>query len=462
MSLKKTIWLVALMSAASMPALADESGPPQSDTPAATMPGMDHGSMPEMDHDSMPGMDHGSMSGMDHGDDEMGMMHPMLGMYGPYAMSREASGTSWQPDSTPNEGIHMMADDWTLMFHGYVNGIYDHQGGARGDNKAFSTSMGMAMAQRPLGIGTLGLRAMMSLDPLMGPNGYPLLLATGETGNGTTPLTDRQHPHDLFMELATSYSVPLSDKSSAFVYLGYPGEPALGPPAFMHRFSGADNPEAPITHHWLDSTHIVFGVATLGYVYDKWKIEGSVFSGREPDQNRWDFEPATFDSGSMRLTFNPSPDWSLQTSYGHLHSPEQLHPDVNENRVTASASYNKPFGDNNWATTFAWGRRIDNPGHRLDGFMLESAVTFAERHTVFGRAERVDEDELFEDPSPLAGRSFTVNKLSLGYIYDIPIADHLKAGIGGLGSTYALPDEVRPAYGGTPFSYMIFMRLKII
>src|SRR5262249_62129741 len=150
------------------------------------------------------------------------------------------------------------------MVHAAVDAVYDHQGGPRGDDAVYGPTMGMLMAQRSLGSGTLGLRAMLSLDPAtVGHDGYPLLFQTGETADGQTPLIDRQHPHDLFMELAASYSHRLSERSSVFAYVGLPGEPALGPPTFMHRFSGEDNPEAPITHHWLDSTHITYGVVTL-------------------------------------------------------------------------------------------------------------------------------------------------------------------------------------------------------
>ena len=164
---------------------------------------------------------------------------------------------------------------------------------------------------------------MLSLDPLMGPNGYPLLLQTGETANGVTPLVDRQHPHDLFMELAALYSVPVSKDASTFLYVGYPGEPALGPVTFMHRFSGMDDPEAPLGHHWLDSTHITYGVVTAGFVQGSWKLEGSVFTGREPDQYRWNFDPIRLDSWSSRLSWNPGPNWALQVSYGFIKSPEQ-------------------------------------------------------------------------------------------------------------------------------------------
>ena len=337
------------------------------------------------------GMHQGHMEGMQQG-------HEMKGFLGPYPMNREASGTSWLPDSTPHEGIHQTYGDWMLMEHALINGVYDHQGGPRGGNKAFVGGMVMGMAERQIGDGTLGFRAMLSPDPFMGPSGYPLLLATGETADGRTPLIDRQHPHDLFMELAGSYSYNLSPTSSVFVYAGLPGEPALGPAAFMHRTSGVDIPEAPITHHWLDSTHITFGVVTAGLVLDNWKIEASAFRGREPDQHRFDIEEPKLDSYSARLTWNPIRELSLQVSAGHLHSPEQLSPEVNEDRITASATYTQPFGQNNlWSTTFAWGRKMNHPGNTLDGFLLESELIFNRAYTLFMRAERVAEDELLEN-----------------------------------------------------------------
>jgi hypothetical protein len=395
----------------------------------------------------------------------MPMPMPMTSAFGSFAMTRDGSGTSWQPDSSPHDGLEFGAGDWMLMAHGYAGAIYDSQGGPRGATKGFSASMAMLMAQHALGQdGTLGLRAMMSLDPLMGANGYPLLFATGETANGRDPLIDRQHPHDLFMELSASYSLKLSDHDSAFFYAGLPGEPALGPPAFMHRVSGMDDPEAPITHHWLDSTHITYGVLTAGYVQGDWKLEGSVFRGREPNQERYDIEAPQLDSVSARLSWNPAPNWSLQASGGYLKSPEQLAPNVNERRITSSATYNLPFGDNNWATTFAWGRKMNDPGHDLNGFLLESELVLHDTHTIFARAERVDEDELFDDATgaetALRGRIFTVGKLSLGYIRDLHVAPHVKLGLGGLVSRYAFPASLDHAYGN-PTSYMLFLRVKL-
>ncbi len=393
-------------------------------------------------------------------------MAMMQGQSGDYAMMRDGSGTSWQPDATPMDGPMGqinggLLDGWDTMLHGFINAVYDHQAGPRGATDSFSESMLMAMAQKQAGIGTLTLRSMVSLDPFMGKRGYPLLLQTGETANGTTPLIDRQHPHNLFMELAGTYSVPVNGSVSLFGYAGYPGEPALGPPAFMHRFSAMDDPAAPLTHHWLDSTHITFGVLTGGVVVEDWKLEASAFNGREPDQNRFGFNALTLDSASVRLNWNPSSGWAFQTSYGYLKSPEQLTPNTSQNRTTASAIYDRLLDNGNWQTTLAWGRDSDHPGHALDAFLLETAVTWG-AHTLFARAENVSKDELFLAPDPNAGRIFHVDGVTLGYVYDVPLADDLAIGLGASGTLNVLPGSLATAYGGTaPLSYMLFTRIKL-
>ncbi len=104
------------------------------------------------------------------------------------------------------QGAHQMHDEWLTMEHGFIDAIYDDQGGPRGATRSFSTSMLMFMARRELTDGAFGVRLMVSADPLMGKSGYPLLFQTGETANGVDPLIDRQHPHDLLMEAALTYS----------------------------------------------------------------------------------------------------------------------------------------------------------------------------------------------------------------------------------------------------------------
>jgi hypothetical protein len=220
-------------------------------------------------------------------------------------------------------------------------------------------------------------------------------LQTGETADGRRPLVDRQHPHDLLMELSATYSVAVSDAGSVFVYAALPGEPALGPATYMHRFSAMENPEAPLAHHWLDSTHVAWGVVTGGWAGAAWKVEASVFTGREPDHNRWNVESPRLDSQSVRVTWNPSPSWSLQASRGRLHSPEQLEPEVDVERTTASVSYVGSCGDgvasDRWGATLAWGRNGRRPGATSDAWLLEASAQWAEANTLFARGEHLSD-----------------------------------------------------------------------
>lgn len=423
-TLRLRVLLLSLAIAASLPVLADDGDPPAG---------------------------HAGHEGH-HG----GAMH---GAMGAYPMSREASGTSWQPDATPMEGLHQMWGDWMLMVHGFIDVVYDDQGGPRGDDKAFVPSMLMAMGQRPLGAGTWGLRSMVSLDPTMGKRGYPLLLQTGETADGVEPLIDRQHPHDLFMELATTYSVPVSENASVFGYVGLPGEPAIGPPAFMHRGSGMALPEAPLSHHWLDSTHIVFGVATLGAIVGNWKFETSHFNGREPDASRWNIETRALDSWSGRISWNPSAAWSAQVSHGYLRSPEQLEPEVGVHRSTASVSHVAKIGSGHWASTVAVGLNREE-GRTFPAYLLESSREFGGPWTVFGRAEMLHNEHLVHD-GELAHREFRVGKLSLGASYEFATWQALAFRVGALGSVYRIPGPLHDEYGRSPFSSMVFLRIAV-
>ncbi len=400
------------------------------------------------EHDPHAGHEHQGMEGMP-------------GMFGPYDMSREASGTSWQPEAGPIHGTHVMNGPWMTMFHGFINVLWDDQGGPRGDEKLASESMFMVMSRRETSHGALGLRGMISLEPLTtGKSGYPLLFATGETANGKDPLVDRQHPHDFTMELAASYSWTIARKGSFFLYGGLPGEPALGPPTFMHRFSGEEIPEAPITHHWLDSTHITYGVITAGGVWNGWKLEGSWFNGREPDHHRWGIELRGLDSWSGRLSWNPSSNWALQVSTGHLDSPEGLEPEVSVQRTTASVMWHHALRGALWQTTLAAGTNHKDPGETTTGYLLESTLQTAGGHTVFTRIENLENDELF-DEGPLSERVFRVTKMSAGYLYEFIEWRDVRFGAGGLVSGYGIPVAIQDAYSAHPVSYMVFVRARL-
>jgi hypothetical protein len=355
-------------------------------------------------------------------------------------------------------GFMTMSDSWTLMAHGVLNFTYDHQSGPRGDDKAFASGMLMGMARRPIGNGTLQLRASISPDPLMGADGYPLLLASGETANGTDRLIDRQHPHDFFMELSGSVSQNIGRSSSVFLYGGLPGEPAFGPPAFMHREAIVDSPEAPISHHWLDSTHISFGVVTAGLVLGPSKIEVSRFNAREPDQHRWNIETGPLDSTAVRLSWNPTQELALQGSWGRFKDPEQLEPGVDQMRWSASLLYADEIAPG-WklAGTLAWGRKRQE-GLNDDAYIAEASLKH-DQWSVFGRGEMTQNRELIQGQD---NPTYRVGKVSLGAVRDFRLNKDLALGAGGLFAINFVPDALAPLYGShNPIGAMAFVRLKL-
>jgi hypothetical protein len=387
--------------------------------------------------------------------------HVMEGALGPYGMSREGSGTAWQPEAAPHPGLHAMRGPWHAMLHGAAQAVATRQGGDRGGDDLYGNHMLMGMAGRAVGRARLGLRAMLSLEPAtIGRQGYPLLLQTGETADGVEHLIDRQHPHELWMELSTTLSVS-SGNRSAFVYGALSGEPALGPPVFMHRFSGETFPEAPITHHWLDSSHITFGVLTGGVTWGAIKLDASAFRGREPDQNRWNIERPDLDSHSFRVSWNPTAAWALQTSHAYLESPEQLDPDLDIRRTTASVIHHQAGRQTQVQTTLAWGRNDLEPGGLLDAWLLESTLELRERHRWFGRAEHVEKDELFHEGDPRAGQVFTVGKLGLGYIYQGWRTGPVRWGLGAFGTVSFVPESIQDVYGSSPISGSAILQARL-
>ncbi len=360
--------------------------------------------------------------------------------------------------------------DWLLFFHGDMKLGVNSQGGPRGVTKAESSNWMMPMAFRQVGRGMLQLRGMFSFEPFtFPPGGSPLLFQTGETYKGQ-PIIDAQHPHDLFMELSGTYTVPLGERGTWFTYVGFPGEPALGPTAFMHRWSASENPSAPLSHHLQDSTHISFGVFTTGFTYRWLKLEGSVFNGREPDENRYDFEFNPWNSRSVRLSFAPNENWSMQISYGLLKNPEALEPG-DTRRMTASLSYNKRFHRGNWASSLVWGRNREEHAaelFHLNGYTAESTVQFLDKNYVYTRLELVDKKDLlrhddlhrlgFDDADHHP--QFRIGAYTFGAARDVWNTEKISVAVGGDFTFYSKPDVLDEIYGRNPTSYRFFIRLR--
>jgi hypothetical protein len=378
---------------------------------------------------------------------------------------RESSGTSWVPDETPMYGVSKRWHGWELMLHGQVFGQflyepgYTHRTGGFSTTQTSSVNWGMAMARRELGSGRLGVQTMLSAEPWTVKNcGFINRLASGEICEGDS-IHDRQHPHDLVMELSADYDRPLGGVYRLQIYAGAAGEPALGPTAFPHRLSAALNPVAPISHHWLDSSHVTFGVVTTAVYTEHWKAELSFFNGREPDEHRANLDFGALDSISGRVTVSPSRSLSFQISTGRLNEHELdllTRTRSNAIKLTTSATYHIPLdGDDVWATTIAYGRNVSHeavPEHEFNtsthAGLLETALILGSRHTLFGRLEVVGKPahDLHVHESPT--ENFTVGKLQLGYVREAAPRRGLVAGAGVTASFGIVPPALAPRYDG--------------
>lgn len=399
---------------------------------------------------------------------QMHMHHPMEMQAGPLGIpeTRMGSGTSWLPDASPMHDKHNMIGSWTLMLHGKGFFQYDWQGGSRGSNQLGIVNWGMAAASRPLGSGQLQLRAMLSAEAwTIGSRGDPLLLQTGESYQGA-PLHDRQHPHDLFMELSALYERPVARNLGLSLYVAPVGEPAVGPVAFPHRPSAADDPLAPISHHWQDGTHITFGVVTVGMFTRNVKLEASWFNGREPDENRTNFDYAgrRLDSYSVRLTVNPGPRWSVSTWYAYLKSPEALYPDESLHRIGAAALTTQPVGTGGtWSSALIYGANAQiGTGRLAPSVLVESTVEPDRTNSLFGRVEYVRKNaEELVIPSVPATTQYDVGALALGYLRTVGTVAGLAAGVGVRGSVSFVPSNLNAVYGSrTPTGAAIYVRLQ--
>jgi hypothetical protein len=381
--------------------------------------------------------------------------------------SRDGSGTSWLPDASPMRMVHYRAASWTLMLHGAAFGLYDDQGGPRGADRVVAVDWGMLAASRNLGEARLELRAMLSTEPwTVGSRGYPLLLQSGESYGGS-PLHDRQHPHDLFVELAARYDRPVTRDLALFLYLAPVGEPALGPVAFPHRPSAEADPFAPLGHHWQDATHITYGVVTAGLFTRSLKLEASWFNGREPDENRTNFDYAgrRLDSYAGRLTLNPSAHWSLATWYGYLASPEALTPEETVHRYGASALFSRPLGTTGqWSAALIFGANaIVGANETLPSVLIETTVAPDSRNSIFGRVEYVRKRaEDLAVPGIPPDVVYDVEAVSAGYEREIARTGAAAWGLGGRGALSFVPPSLEALYGSrTPVGGAVYLRLTV-
>jgi hypothetical protein len=358
----------------------------------------------------------------------------------------------------------MPSSGWHFMQDGVVYGLFNQQGGPRGGRDVVVPNWWMGMLNKESGRHYFGVNAMFSLDPAtVGRDGYREIFQVGEALDGK-PLIDRQHPHDLIMQLAAVWRFKLNDRAAVTFAGGPAGEPTLGPVAFMHRASASGQVMAPLGHHTFDSTHISYGVVAAGLAVGRVTVEASAFNGREPDQDRWDFDFGPLDSKAVRVWLRPNDTWEAQVSTGWLHDPEELTPG-DERRTTASLSWSHLRENDLKAMTLGYGVN-DVHGERRHGvfgeFSFEKGANAFSSRVEF---QQVETEVLLTgevpDPEGPAIAPATVIAVTLSGARRLLLWRGFEGALGGQVQFYGVPDILTATHGSRPVSFQVFFRLRL-
>lgn len=401
--------------------------------------------------------------------------HDMTGMSMPgsrlLGRSTMASGTAWLPESTTMRGAMRRLGTWDVGLQANLFGVYNRQGVTdatkRGDTQWGLVDWEMAIATHRTRTTQWQLRAMTSLEPFtLGGAGYPLLLQTGGTFRHGV-LHDRQHPHNAIMEVAGSYERTVRDRVAATLYVAAVGEPALGPVAAMHRPSAMRDPLSPLGHHWQDASHQSFGVVTAGLNTASWRLEGSLFNPREPDEHHLivDYRGAKLDSYAGRVSWAPSPHVVASTWYGFLNAHNRLDPTTRMHRYGTSISTDsRGIAGGRWSSTLVWAMNLHHhggashelihggpgasPHHHASSLLAESTLELGLRTSLFARAERVRKNG--EELGFLGGdltALYDVRSFVIGLTRDVITVRGATASLGGRASATFVPRSLLATYG---------------
>jgi hypothetical protein len=386
-------------------------------------------------------------------------------------LRRSAGGTSWQPELPAHAGLHTARGDWHFMADGHAFLGYVREATPKGGSSLGSTNLFMLHAARPAGGGWLALTAMGSLETwTLSHCGVPRLLATGPLCD-TDGFREYQHPHAPVTELAARYAHPLGSSLALQLFVALVGEPALGPPAYSHRFSAAPDPVGPVSQHETNAAHGSPGVVTAAVTSPRFQLEVSAFDGVPADPDRVFTDPGPLRSVATRASFQPSAAWSLQASTAKLLGGPGHHEGATGTlRIwTASAAHAQALGsDGSWASTLVWARMDDGvlPRHSV---LLESAITPRRAFTVFGRTEvahRVQaEHTIIDNPDGshthlIDAQRTTVAQLSLGARLERRVAA-VAAGMGARVSMSVLRDDLISLYSARrPLGFSVFASIR--
>lgn len=361
---------------------------------------------------------------------------------------------------------------WTGDANAFVG--YNYQQRLFADFSAWeSQNWFMGAGDRPLGGGRLTIQGMLSLEPFtigklvygsghsVSAGGSPQLFQTGESYQGA-PLVNYQHPHDLIMGLGATYRLERPRLTYVFG-ADLVGSPTLGPVAFMHRDSARDNPQVPLAHHFLDSTHITTGVLRAGVEAGDLTFESSVFRGEEPNENRLNIDAPRLDSWAARVGWRRGP-WAAQMSGGRLHEPEWFEP-YDMTRLTASIGFTGSIGTRTAAATLAWGENREFTPFRgvSDAYLFEADFHATDATSLYGRVEAARKEVFglgyhpkgFGHPHIFSD----IDAFTVGAIRDLSYDGVGRLGLGGDITLYRMSPDMAVYFSGSR-SFHLFLRWR--
>ncbi len=378
----------------------------------------------------------------------------------PAVARAQAPSAVAQPALTAPEPAPPSPATWTWAVDANAFGGYNYQHREFTDFDAWeSQNWVMAAAVRSGRTWTTTATAGFTLEPAtIADIGSPQAFQTGETF-GNAPLIDYQHPHDLLMTLAVDTARAIG-RTRVTAGAALVGAPPIGPPPFMHRASASENPQAPLSHHHLDSTHSTQGLVRAGVGLAGLTMTGGAFHGREPDERRTDVDLGRLDSYALQVALTRG-RWSAQISNAWLTRPERLST-YDASRRTASVAYEWRDGERVLAWMAAAGQNREVHGN-LEAYLLEGTWRMSARHAIYMRAEQVAKDILDAGFHPIGlghtHRQSNVGALTGGYVRDLVTGRYGRIGLGGDVTIYNVPANLQEFYG-RPVSAHAFVRLR--
>lgn len=362
----------------------------------------------------------------------------------------------------PDRGLRLDGMKAKWLFWGYMEPVFDKQGGCFDKHKVYANNEFLTLAQVGSHCDTLNFRSIFSVEPgTIGKCGYPLLFSTGYTANGITELLNAYPPLDFVTELSGSY-VHQWQNVRLYGYFGLPGAPVLNLLP-QQRIAEFFMPTGSITHRYMTSTDIVYGVGSAGLDIYGICLEGSLFTGKSQDERYWKVKKPHFDSFGVRLSYCYEDAFSFQVSYGHIKDTDPVELCVKNKRFLVSAAYNVVTDTSLWNTTIAYAHNHYCPGESLHSALFESCYILCDRHIVFGRYEYTQTDAplAYKAREDVADMFYKVQKIGLGYRYQFQPIMHALWSLGVSGDVSLVPSNLKQVYGNHPFSWYLFLRVDL-